>query len=505
MIRRLPIVIVVVAAMLLLTRLDDPHRVTPDAVSPLVGAALDTDRAASTWYCAAAGAATAEAVTHQLIIMTPDAAVTAHVTGYRTTSGETVTSTIEVPAHSQQIVAMADLAPDVGGATVEIEGGAATVAHRLFSADASDQSECVTDAGTESYFAAANTQLGATARVWLLNPFPTDASVDIRTSLDDGGVRVPKSLRGIIVPAKSSRMVDLNEEAAQRRSQFAFAVQARGGRVIAELAQTCFATENTADDDCAPTGSGLRLQAGATTAANRWVFADSFGGAGVTEQLVVFNPSEDDTTVSVSVVPNDTPPESFPEPFLLDVPARRYATIDLTAEARVSPDVLRWIQVDDGDGDGVVVTKRVGINGAGGDGSAGGRPTVTAGLSSTSASSAQATRWFITSADPAPDSQSVIVIANPARDAIALVDISVIAAGATVAVQQQLEVPPLASLAVDLAGAIPAGAPVGLTVDSSNPVVVSARATSVARSDLAQWVPIAQLDTVSPLAAAGGS
>lgn len=492
MIRRVGLVVVLGLVVLGLFRLDDPHATPSPEPSPVVGDIVDDDAGTTTWYCAAAPEV-AEGAEHQIVITALTDDVTARITGYGPDTGSAVAVSTPVAARSVHVVSLAEVGPGLGGATVEIEGGPATVAHRLIGSGVEDQSECTDEASDRWYFASANTELGAgevdsTPRLWLLNPFPTDASVDVRVTFDNS-VRIPSKLRGIIVPAGSSRMVDLNEP-VPRRAQFAFSVEARGGRVVAELAQTV-------------PGRGLRVQPGVPSAATSWILADSFGGANVTDQVHVYNPSSSPVVAMVSVIPNQVDPASFPEPFVLEIPARRFGTVDLGVEARVPPDSLRWIRVDTVDGPGVVVTQVETITGAGGDGTTGTRPAVAGGLGSSAGASAQATRWYVPFLTPATDSQPTVVVANPSTDAISVVTLTSLVGGTETVIADKIEIAPQQSLPIDVSAATSAGS-IGVVVSSSTPVVVSGRTTSTARAEISFVPAIPDAAKVSALPPLGG-
>ena len=383
-----------------------------------------------------------------------------------------MSSTVELAADSVTVVKVAELGEGVTSASVEGFDAGVSVAHRVVATGMVDQGNCANATSDRWYFAAANSEAGNNASVWLLNPYPTDASVDL-SIVTDVSVRVPSAFRGIIVPAGSARMVDLGDT---RRAQFAVSVVVRGGRVAAELVQRMTSEDN----------SGVRLQMGAPGTATSWVLADSFAGDGLSEQLQIFNPGGRATTVSVAVIPNGVAPEAFPEPFIVDVAARRYVTIDLGAETRLPATGLRWLSVRDVEGTGVVINQVVRISSAAGDGSAESRPAVAGGVASSTGSSVQAERWTVTSIDPGPDSQSVLVIANSSPDAIAVVSLVEIVDGERRVVVDRLEVPPLQSTVVDL-GDVVTDSAAAIVVESNSPVMVAARSTSADVSDLSMW------------------
>ena len=500
MIRRAGVMACVAAVLLGLHGLDEPHSSTSSSASVAtaamgrLGSSIDQDAPSSTWFCPAAGAGTEPAPVHQVIISNTGEPTTAKVTGYRSGSNQTASIEVALDRSSQAVVVATDIAPDVLGVSVEIDGPAGSVAHRLVASTASDQSDCLINASDEWHFPSASTELGKSAQLWLLNPFPTDASIDVSVVTEEG-VRIPKALRGLIIPAASSRMVDVGE-AGQRRVQFAFSVVAHGGRVLAELAQTV-------------AGSGLRLQPGIAAAEPAWLFADSFGGAGVSDQLVVYNPGAVDVPVAVSVFPDGYDTGSLPEPFLLDVPARRYATVQLDKEPRVPPDGRRWVQVEalagaTGRIGGVVAIEVTSIEGPGGDGTVDTRPTVAGGLASSTGSPIGATDWTVTAVDGPAESQSAVVVVNPSADTIALVTVSSVSNGTrSPALAQPIEVAPLGALPIDVTGAATAGL-ASVVVSSPTPIVVAARTTSTSRVDFSAWPALPWVPTASSLSPLAG-
>ena len=470
MIRRVVVVAVLALIVVGLFRIDSPNARPGASQSSVVGPSVD-DGDASVWFCPGAPD-DANGPAHQLVIANPGDELTALVTVYGATADAAVSKPVTVPARSQHVVALLDVFGSSGSTSVEISGGSGvTVAHRLLGSAVEDQSGCSTEASAEWHFASANSELvnastgvEAVAHLWLVNPFPADASVDIRVARDDQ-VRIPTPLRGLIVPARSARMVDLTA-AVERKSQFAFSVEARGGRIVAELVQTV-------------AGRGLMLEPGVPSTSRSWMLADSFGGTSIVEALHVYNPTAEDATVAVSVYPNEVDAASLPEPFVLEVPARRFAPLVLTEQPRVPPDDLRWVRVDVVEGPGVVIGQVLSITGAVGDDI---RPSVAGGLATSTGVSAQADRWYLPFLSSPPDSQPAIVVANPS-ESIALVSLTRIARGERTELSDRFEVPPRSSLVIDLSAAATDG-PIGVELEASQPVVVSARTTSVSRADL---------------------
>lgn len=500
MIRRMFVIAAAVVAIAGLTQLSDPHSIAQPEPSPIVGAADSESKSGSTWFCPSGTAAIGDpanggtAAAQNLVDIAADADVTVTVTVFRTQPAEdgttTVSTSLEVAAGSLATVDVGVLAD--GGATVEVAGGRATVAQRLVAGNRSDQTDCVGEASTAAYFASARTDEGSSAQLWLTNPFPTDASVDLRITGDDG-VRQPGPFRGLIVPARSSRLVDLSTPGgAELREQFAVAVEARSGRIVASLSQTV-------------SGRGLRTTVGVQRVADTWVLPYSFTGAEVDEKVWVYNPGETDASVLISVMPQGVPAEMLPEPFTREIPARRYAMVDLPAEGRLPTVDLRWLQVEELTGAGVVVNHVVSLNGPSGDGAPNTRPALGGGLAAQTGASVQATQWTVTSLDPGSVGQSVVAITNPSTEKIAVVGVTRIArngGGEPVVVAENQEIAPLGTLALDVSEV--ADAAMALRVTASTPVVVAARTTNTAAVDFAMWAAVPVAETVSALPQVGG-
>lgn len=500
MIRRVLVVATVGIAIAGLTRLSEPHSIAQPDPSPIVGAADSEERSGSTWFCPLGTAGIGDpanggsAAPQNFIDIAAETAATVTVTVMRTAAAEdgttTTSTTNSIEANtlsSLDIGAMAD-----GGAIVEVEGRA-TVSQRLVASNRSDQLDCLNEASTAAYFASARTDEGATAQLWLTNPFPTDASVDLRITGDDG-VRQPGPFRGLIVPARSSRLVDLSTPGgAELREQFAVAVEARSGRIVAGMAQTV-------------TGKGLRATVGVQRPVDTWVLPYSFTGAEVDEKVWIYNPGESDASVLISVMPQGVPAEMLPEPFTREIPARRYAVVDLPAEGRLPTVDLRWLQIEELTGAGVVVNHVVSLNGPSGDGAPNTRPALGGGLAAQTGASVQATQWTVTSLDPGSIGQSVVAITNPSTETIAVVTVtrSAVAGvgGEPSVVAENQEIAPLGTLALDVSAV--ADAAMALRVTSTNPVVVSARTTNTAAVDFAMWSAVPVLETVSILPKVGG-
>jgi hypothetical protein len=299
------------------------------------------------WFCAARDTGV-EGFAHTVFITSlseEDLEVRAEAFG---DEGSVGTTTIPVAAGSSTALDVATIGGPAASVMLETSGPA-VVEHRLSHPKGADQAPCATLSSDEWHFPVVATTRDATARLTVFNPFASDAAVDVEVAFDTGVVRVPTALSGIVVPAGTSKVVELGD-AVQRRGQFSATVQTRSGRVVAELAQSFD------DADSSLPVSGVRLEGGSRAAAERWSFAGGFTDPSASEQLVVLNPDDSTAEVLVQVIPFGGV-DAMPEPFTLKVPARRYGLIDLTKESRIAQVGYHAIEVEALDGAEVVAAR----------------------------------------------------------------------------------------------------------------------------------------------------
>lgn len=489
MIRRLIGILALVACIVgLLALLPDraasfaaPSRL-PDPTSLAVGAA------GSTWYCPSAGPAWTEVGTHEISISNPTSqARSASVTGYGTAAGAVaVTTKVDVPAHSVVAVDRATFGGEAAGSVlVEVNGGGVVVSQRLTSQGLGDEAPCDTAPSSHWYFGSADTQLGNSARLWLFNPFAADASVNV-TVASDNGVRSPRKYSGLVIAARSSRFVDLNEE-QQRYDQFAVTIDSRDGQFIAGL------VELTGGDKAT---SGLRIDPGMSATSKRILFPDSVGAEGLSDRLVVYNPSANPVDGLVTVRPDGADPAAYPEPFILQVPARRYVIVDLNSETRLPPTGQRTITVETDDPAGLVATQVLSTA------SASSESLVSNGTATATGLTVAAGEWLVPRVDQAGAGRSIIRIVNPSSDTIAVVRVRAAAGGkVTDAIAGgKVEVPPGRAVTVDVGVGVVDQVPAVITVSSDTAVVVDRRAAGSSKDFwMSAAVPVA--GSIAPLTA----
>lgn len=442
----------------------------------------------STWYCSAGSAATATPPRHDLILVNPAGEpTTARLTAYGPdgAAGENV---VEVNAPGPTKVDL-DATFQKAGLSILVESpaGDLVVEHRLTSDTGADQVPCATRTSEAWHFPAQTSLQGTTAQLYLFNPFLEDASVDITTAVGDGEVRAPADWQGLVVPAGTSRMVDLGSDsigAAQRRELFAASVVSRKGRVVAETAQTL--ATGASEDGTIPATSGLRLQLGVPGARSEWAFADGFTGTGVVERLVVFNPSAEPARASVQVTPYGGA-DLLPEPFEVDVPAHSWSQLDLSSETRIPTEGLHAIRVLTEQDQPVVAARVITIVGPRADPTTEGvtaRPPVSAGTTIGTGTPVAAPLWAATGLVVGGSDESVLAVHNPSADTVRVTATVIGGAGDGSVLADALEVAPGDSLAIPTRDRGLGDTDVTVLVEATGPVVVERTLTFLAVNDL---------------------
>lgn len=470
--------LLVVAVLGLALALSAPHDRPDYQVVPGESVAVDTVEQGSTWYCPT-GAAGEESHSVQLVNV----------------GDETLTATVTSLGHEQvnRSETVHEVAPntpvDVGvarGAVVEFNGPGGTVWERLDDDTGTSSSSCRRDSSPAWYFAAADTTTGSDATIWLLNPFPTDASVSVIVSTPDG-TRTPGDLDGIVLPGGTSRPVPLDESISVR-PQFAFTVETLAGRVIASLTQSSDGTGEP--EDGSPARRGIAIVEGMPSPAVEMVFADGISGEGVTERYVLYNPGDDTVDAVVTAVPADTDPSLLPEPFDVEIPPGRYRELVLSSESRIPVGAFHSVQIL-AEGGGVVAARVTDIFDGGGDGSA--RPTVGAGMSVTGGALVTGLEWVVPRSTVGPE--DLVVVRNLSDESIAVVSVTVWVDGVETQVAADVEI------VAGSVGVVPLvlddiSGPVLVAVASSESVVVEYRGVQLdpASFSMAHASPLSVID-----------
>jgi hypothetical protein len=347
----------IVAGGLVLDAADTPppaDEASPVKAGVAMPAAMPPGTLSSTWYCAG-GTATDDGFADHVVIIAnptdePRQAVVSVLTGgfapppvvadtspgasTSTTEPPETTTTepppaapaptvVDLPALSRVEVALRDLvkAP-LASAIVEVEGGEVGVEHQITSLEEGGgraTAPCSSTAARSWSFPWGNTERGARELLVFMNPFPDDATVTIDFATDEG-TRQTLRFQNFVVPGRSVVGAYVDEDVT-RKGQVSAQVEVGSGRVVVDRIQTFDGTD--------PMLEGITLGLGAPTPAPVWVFPAGLIDDGVTEQIVVFNPTDEVAEVNVEIRLEAPETYGVPEPFEVTVQPKRYSIVDL--------------------------------------------------------------------------------------------------------------------------------------------------------------------------------
>ncbi len=494
-----------------------------------IPAANSAETLSSTWYCAGGTATEGGFADHVLLLANPTAQDrTATVTvltgdiasapalpapdapaGETTTTAATTTTeappasttttvppptdptSVRLPANSRVEVALRDIvdAP-LAGAVVEIDGGEVAVEHQITGEGfGRATAPCSTTAAREWSFPWGVTLMGSRELLVFMNPFPDDATVDIEFATDEG-TRETLRFTNFVVRGRSVVGAYVDEDVT-RRAQVSAQVHVRSGRLVVDRIQTFDGTDAAFE--------GITLGLGAPTPAETWVFPDGQVDPGVTEQVVVFNPSEEVAEVEVEVRLDDPDVNGVPEPFELTIPPSRFSIVDLSeADAEAIEGVPK--RIPDGVGHSLIVRSLNGVSVAAERIVTSSAPSLELGISATLGSPLAAPTWLFPGGGVSAERDQYLTLYNASPDEIARFSVAALIDGDRDAVDglQGLEIPAGGRRAIRLRDHIQLEE-LSLVVEADGPIVVERGLYRVDGRGISQsmGIPVA-VDVVVP-------
>ncbi len=326
--------LVIVVALLAGALILDQTRAEPEELLQAVGrpgATVEVDEAStSTWFCAAATSQTDGLADSEVVLAnTQLTTATAVISIYRgssapSTGGEVTELDLEIEPQSTTSLRLADLAPDaeIVSLAVEVDRGGVLVEKISSGPTGVARTACSTEANINWVTTAGSTVPGSRLQLVVFNPFPDEVTADI-DFVSDIGVRAPEGLIGVHIPARSSRLIEIQDFVAAADSITTF-VRARSGRVVVESIQSF-------DGSAVPLGLGVL--SGAPTPAQAWTFAGVTPAAGPA-RLTVVNPSDVEVRINVEVYPAGA--ERFVEPFEVVLQGGQRDVVELESSGRLA-------------------------------------------------------------------------------------------------------------------------------------------------------------------------
>lgn len=446
--RRAPAVIAILALLAAGGVIDRRHRAAPRSSARLtVPMAAAPGAGSSAWYCTGATAGgTGNADGNVVIANAGRRALAGAVTVYPN-QGEPRRQPVTVAARGRQVVRLADVASSqYASALVELDGGEAVVELAASGPLGDTATPCSSAASSQWYFASGVTTKDATETLFLFNPFPDDAVVDLVFGTEDGQV-TPQALTGLAVKGGGMNAVNVGDF-VQRREQVTTSVRARAGRLVASRLQSFDGTASR---------KGMALALGTAAPGDVWYLPDGLVADGVSERYQVYNPSTREAQVELSLSLD----QGEAEPLVLTVPAQSRVTVSGNDETRVPRGVAHAVIARALNDVGVVVEQEM-------DFAAAAKRT---GVAITPGSQVTARRWALASGAADEAYEEYVVVQNPGT-ATARASITVLGdSPASVDALQGIEVGPGQRRAVRLNDALRPG-PSPLVVGADQPVVV---------------------------------
>lgn len=170
---------------------------------------------------------------------------------------------------------------------VEVDGGQGFVEQVATHPAGDSVAPCADDTSSEWHLADGFTAGDSTETLVLTNPYDDLVLADLTFSTD-AGFSEPNAFKGFSIPPKSVKVISIAELGNQDETIIAASVTTRSGRLVVGRAQHF-------------TGAGrlgYDISLAAPAAREQWWFADGERGEGITETFSIYNPTEDDVSVT---------------------------------------------------------------------------------------------------------------------------------------------------------------------------------------------------------------
>lgn len=372
--------------------------------------ALPLESATSTWFCGGGSGKADSPLALTLLLTNRAAADSATTITVRSETGSAKVRKVMVPGYGTLAMRASDvLAAPWVAAVVESIGGGVVADQRLGNADRATVAQCASGSSASWYFAGGDTERGSSEKLVLFNPFQNLVTADV-SFLTPDGLRQPQSVQGIPVSAGSVKVIDV-ADVENRRSDLASMVTTRMGRLVVWRAQTFDGSGPVIDGAFPP--SGISAALGSPAALSRFTLPTAVTGQGVAPRLILSNPGTADSTVRLTITPDDPATNGQPTPITVKVPSSSVHVLGVRDFQQVPAGVPFTIR---GTATGGPIVAELWLDGA--------DPAVGHGSFATSAIPVSAPRWVVSPGleTPALDQLGVVAPGRAASFTLQLVD-----------------------------------------------------------------------------------
>ncbi|NDC91653.1 MAG: hypothetical protein EB089_07360, partial [Acidimicrobiia bacterium] len=269
----------------------------------------------SSWFCPGVPGAEKSVTSEIIVANSTDIPITGKVTFISSDKPAAAALLVVQPFTRSVFDATGGRKSKYISAIVELDSGSAAVEQRIIHPAGDSVSLCANKPSDRWFFADGFTGSDSMFNILLSNPFPDATVVDI-SFVTAEGKREPASLKGVIIEPESVFSLAMGEQGARNEIVLAVSVRATAGRFVAGKLQHFLGRGRL----------GYSTSLGASSTSRQWWFAGGQKNLDTDEQLVVFNPTSRDQSVSVAFLTGTTD-EIFREPLVLTIPAGRVTTL----------------------------------------------------------------------------------------------------------------------------------------------------------------------------------
>lgn len=321
--RRIPALVLIVAAVVatVMTARDRLDASTPTfsvTASGWMPFAPMSTGLTETWFCPGVPATGADDIGGEIVIANRNETRMIGTVLVMNDEGESRRLDLTVDGWASATVDLdATLPSSMVGAVIEVEGGGAVVEQRAFHPAGDSVAPCSNATSDQWYLADGFTVDGSLDQVVLTNPYDQTVVVNIEFATREGPRR-PNSYRGLTVPARSIRVIDLGAPGAGAQSEpiLAVAVEASRGRLVVGRSQHFLGGGRL----------GTQVTLASPAVRDQWWFVGGQVGDGVSERYSIYNPTDDDVEVDPIFVAIESAVQADP----IEVPAGEVRTFDPT-------------------------------------------------------------------------------------------------------------------------------------------------------------------------------
>ena len=274
------------------------------------------DSMTTNWFCPGVPA-NDETISSSLVISNASEADISATVTLLSFDQTPVVNAVSIPARSHiTLDARGGITSPFVSAVVEIVGSQGSVEQIVRHPAGDAVVLCATQPGTDWYFADGFTGADSIEQIVMTNPYVDATVVDI-TFVTADAERSPEQLQGFVLPANSVVALSMAQQGARNEPILAVSIHASSGRLVAGRVQHYLGQGRL----------GFSMSLGASAMSTQWWFSNGEKIGGNTENLVIYNPSSRDRSLSVVFVNGSDSANSI-EPLLITAPAHRVITVD---------------------------------------------------------------------------------------------------------------------------------------------------------------------------------